>query len=289
MKLDYRIGGFTDLPRPADPAAVTSLDARFNRLRTLPEWLRSCRELRVLQIGYNELVELPEWLGEFSQLRILGLTHNPLGAFPAALSRLPSLESLRLAAAGLRCVPDDFQPPALTFLDLSRNHLHTLPTGLLEHCRNLRVLLLRENRLRHLDPIIANLTALRRLDLSFNKLALLRCHTYRFASLRVLHLQVNRLRALPCELADLPALKELLVHDNRLTQISDAFAHLPKLERLDLSNNALTGLPLEIGDSPALRLLIASGNHYQWLPVSLTRLPAFTLTYEPLKFAGAHR
>lgn len=66
-------------------------------LRQLPTWIRSNRQLSVIQFSGEALRSLPEWIGELSSLVDLDLPANDLTDLPFSISKLKKLKSLNLA------------------------------------------------------------------------------------------------------------------------------------------------------------------------------------------------
>uniref|UniRef100_A0A0D9WUN3 non-specific serine/threonine protein kinase n=1 Tax=Leersia perrieri TaxID=77586 RepID=A0A0D9WUN3_9ORYZ len=63
----------------------------------VPEWLRRCKKLEVLDLSWNQLVgTIPEWIGELGNLTYLDLSNNTLvGQIPKSLTQLKSLVTAR--------------------------------------------------------------------------------------------------------------------------------------------------------------------------------------------------
>ena len=76
-----------------------SLNVSRNRLRELPESLRSLEELEELKASHNSIQDFPGSLLLGSKvLKRLDVSHNRLHSFPTSLSRFcPELEQLHLS------------------------------------------------------------------------------------------------------------------------------------------------------------------------------------------------
>lgn len=108
-----------------------------------------------------------------------------------------------------------FRLPHLNYMDLSHNHLTSLPEnfGLLFH---LKTLLLSYNRLTSLPDSFASLIKLEKLDLSHNQLKSLPQDFTKMECLTRLNVSKNRLKVLPVSLGGVKSLKVLIACDNKL-------------------------------------------------------------------------
>uniref|UniRef100_A0A915ETA3 Uncharacterized protein n=1 Tax=Ditylenchus dipsaci TaxID=166011 RepID=A0A915ETA3_9BILA len=163
---------------------------------------------------------------EPSNLICAELANNRLTKMPDFLSsdHLDSLETLVLRNNCLRGQLFAFPPnlKTISYLDLSGNHLNSLPNCLFN--LPLKVLLLSSNKLDCLSPKISNLNdTLEELDLSF-----------------------NRLKCCPPEIGMLSCLSVLNLKNNQLTQLTPAIGQISPLRLLNLSNNHLSHLPSQL-------------------------------------------
>jgi Leucine-rich repeat (LRR) protein len=151
--------------------ALVSLNLSCNRLRVLPERVRSLSRLRLLDLGHNELAELPAAvaalgrleflyvhdnrvralppLGALARLRYLNLGDNPLAALP----ELPELEELHADGLAPAALAAPAPPRSLRALSLRRCGLESPPAWLAELPR-LERLDLRWNRLPAAPPSV---------------------------------------------------------------------------------------------------------------------------------------
>ncbi len=128
---------------------------------------------------------------------------------------------------------------------------------------------------------IGNLTALTRLNLSYNQLTTLPAEIGNLTALRELYFlsdkfsapsRYNQLTTLPTEIGNLTALRSLDLYDNRLITLPAEIGNLTALTRLNLSGNQLITLPAEIGNLPALTHLNLGGNRLITLPAEIGNL-----------------
>ncbi|XP_076766811.1 uncharacterized protein LOC143433363 isoform X2 [Xylocopa sonorina] len=195
-------------------------------------------------------------------------------------------------------------------VDLSSNHLFTIPNGSFDaqkqlvelHLRHnkisalnektfqglksLTVLNLRDNYLESLkNGLFASLSKLEELDLGKNRISKVEPGAFqKLGTLRVLHLDDNQLRTIPSPaLAPLNALAELHIGWNAFSSLpDDAFKGLEQLTVLDITGAGLD----EISDGAfrglnALRTLELDGNKLREVPTKqlavLPRLEELTL------------
>nr|XP_012137268.1 PREDICTED: insulin-like growth factor-binding protein complex acid labile subunit isoform X2 [Megachile rotundata] len=195
-------------------------------------------------------------------------------------------------------------------VDLSSNHLFTIPNGSfdaqkqlvelhLRHnkisaltektfqgLRSLTVLNLRDNYLESLkNGLFASLSKLEELDLGKNRISKVEPGAFqKLGTLRVLHLDDNQLRTIPSPaLAPLNSLAELHIGWNAFSSLpDDAFKGLEQLTVLDITGAGLD----DISDSAfrglnALRTLELDGNKLREVPTKqlavLPRLEELTL------------
>ena len=118
---------------PAELGKLTklaSLDLGSNQLRTVPAELGNLTKLTTLDLGINKLRSVPAELGKLTNLTTLDLRANQLTSVPAELGKLAELEVLYLAHNELRDVSRLMGLRKLKRLDLSRNQISELPSGI---------------------------------------------------------------------------------------------------------------------------------------------------------------
>ncbi len=174
-------------------------------------------------------------LASLGSLRELDLSGVRMEKAPAELEALPRLARLYLAGCGLKDFPSSIAAAReLTYLNLDRNHIASLPDTLPAGLRWLR---LNGNALTALPDSIGGLADLRRI-----------------------YLNDNALTNLPASFGSLALLEDVALSGNRLSDFPAAILSLPKLRNLDLRDNrAIKSLPANIGDMKALRTLTLKG------------------------------
>ncbi|XP_036913521.1 leucine-rich repeat and calponin homology domain-containing protein 1 isoform X3 [Sturnira hondurensis] len=172
-------------------------------------------------LSKNRLVEVPVELCHFVSLETLNLHHNCIRVIPEAVVNLQ----------------------ALTYLNLSRNQLSTLPACLC--ALPLRVLIASNNKLGSLPEEIGQLRQLMELDVSCNEITALPPQIGQLKSLRELNVRRNYLEVLPQELVDLPLVK-FDFSCNKVLGIPACFREMKQLQVLLLENNPLQSPPAQI-------------------------------------------
>jgi Leucine rich repeat/CHAT domain len=189
------------IPRPGiDLSRVTRLDLAGNRLATIPDWVWEATGVRQLEVSANRLAVIGEGISDLQALEFLDVSENRLNVLPSGLAVCRRLRELDAADNRIADVQVVEELARLDVLDLARNRLRSLEqlTGAAE----LKVLDLSANQIEDLPRSLAELHALRRLDLSGN---LLTSQAIASASLPdnlvELFLDANRLDSFPERLA----------------------------------------------------------------------------------------
>ncbi|XP_012494469.1 PREDICTED: leucine-rich repeat and calponin homology domain-containing protein 4 isoform X2 [Propithecus coquereli] len=181
---------------------------------------------------------------DLSDITQADLSRNRFPEVPEAACQLVSLEGLSLYHNCLRCLnPALGNLTALTYLNLSRNQLSSLPPYICQ--LPLRVLIVSNNKLGALPPDIGALGSLRQLDVSSNELQSLPTELCSLSSLRDLNVRRNQLSTLPDELGDLPLVR-LDFSCNRVSRIPVSFCRLRHLQVILLDSNPLQSPPAQI-------------------------------------------
>ncbi|KAM4820656.1 leucine-rich repeat and calponin homology domain-containing protein 4 isoform 2-T2 [Thomomys bottae] len=181
---------------------------------------------------------------DLSDITQADLSRNRFPEVPEAACQLVSLEGLSLYHNCLRCLnPALGNLTALTYLNLSRNQLSSLPPYICQ--LPLRVLIVSNNKLGALPSDIGTLGSLRQLDVSSNELQILPVELCGLRSLRDLNVRRNQLSTLPDELGDLPLVR-LDFSCNRVSRIPVSFCRLRHLQVILLDSNPLQSPPAQI-------------------------------------------
>ncbi|XP_044730275.1 leucine-rich repeat-containing protein 15-like [Chrysoperla carnea] len=161
----------------------------------------------------------------------------------------PKLSTLKLINNGIENIETAAfnNMPALIYLDLSRNHLKSLPSKMFEEEINLV-----DNRIKDIEPntFVENVK-LKRVHLNFNPLSDLKPDTFRSDTWRIANTYVS-FRTPSATILELNLklwrLKILNLQTNEISEFesNDIFQDNLRLERLFLSYNKIRDLPLGI-------------------------------------------
>ncbi|KAG8524453.1 Leucine-rich repeat and calponin homology domain-containing protein 3 [Galemys pyrenaicus] len=174
------------------------------------------------------------------------MSRNRLSEIPIEACHFVSLENLNLYQNCIRYIPEAIlNLQALTFLNISRNQLSTLPVHL---CNlPLKVLIAGNNKLVSLPEEIGHLRHLTELDVSCNEIQTIPSQIGNLEALRDLNIRRNHLIRLPEELAELPLIR-LDFSCNKITAIPVCYRNLRHLQMITLDNNPLQSPPAQPTD-----------------------------------------
>jgi hypothetical protein len=197
------------------------------------------------------------WIG----LLELDLSGNRLNNIPAELNELPVLRRLSLSSNKLGSYLGSFAlPPTVVELDVSKNALDTFKLDqILAEVPRLAILKASNNVLDQLPSTLSDLSDLRELLLSFNKIISLTIDFSRLVVLENVDLSHNRIEDIS-PLANVSSrLKTLLLDNNSISNIP-VFLGSPRFNFLTLSFNGnpqkgIRAAVLERGTSAIVELL----------------------------------
>ncbi|XP_037305179.1 leucine-rich repeat transmembrane protein FLRT2 [Pungitius pungitius] len=250
-----------------------------------PLELHNVATVETVYLYGNQLDEFPINLPK--NTKVLHLQENNIQTISkAALAQLTRLEELHLDDNSISTVGVEEgafrEAISLKLLFLTKNHLSSVPIGLPEDLKELR---LDENRIAHIaEEAFQNVTRLQRLLLDGNLLTDegIAPGTFQdLETLRELALARNSL-TFPPPLLPSQSLVKLSLQENQINQIPvAAFADLIRLERLDISSNQLQTLTQGVFDGlQSLRHLMVRNNPWRcdcavkWVVVWLKSLPS---------------
>lgn len=183
--MELNLGGNLLESLPDEFRLLSSLQRLWlddNRLSAFPAPLLALAGLRNLRLSGNKIEELDDGVRALDQLRSLSLDNNLLTSLPPGLCSLTQLETLSVRSNALTHLPDSLHRlSSLRCLAASSNRLRALPRDFgaqaTDDCaRGLEALedvQLNGNELTTLPAAMRTLRALRRINLSNNRIALL--------------------------------------------------------------------------------------------------------------------
>ena len=121
----------------------------------------------------------------------------------------------------------------ITILDLSGQNLEEIPKYVFQ-CKNLRKLVLHNDKIRKISGDIKFLRKLRLLDLSNNNISVINFQILKLPCLRTLNMSYNSIISIPHEVVE-SQLEQLILIGNELKKVS--LNGWSNLKKLNLSNN----------------------------------------------------
>jgi len=156
----------------------------------------------------------------------------------------------------------------LVELILQDQDLPTLPP-IIGNLTYLEILKLQRCKLTSLPETIGNLTQLKELDLEANKLTVLPETIGKLENLQELWCRHNQLIALPETLGSLKNLEILSLDYNQLSSVPETISTLRSLKWFSVNSNSLTVLPKSLGNLTLLKKLELKRNQLAAIPETL--------------------
>lgn len=254
--LDLRRNCFEVIPSSLASLSLRSLNLSGNKLQDVSA-LKSCKELRVLDLSANNITKLENFLSISNQLRTLNLSCNlikdienfteNLGAverlnlrsniithIPKSINSLESIEELDFSSNAIKSIDDAFFDLDVEVIDLSSNALEKLTLYSLE---SLERLILDENNFESLD--IEDYFAPYLREFSCDSCNLKEFLLPESESLETLCYSSNEISVLPKEVGQYGKLIELDIADNNIVSLPDSLANLVYLQTFYAQGNPL--------------------------------------------------
>lgn len=149
---------------------------------------------------------------------------------------------------------------SLEILDLSNNHLNSLPADL-SRLRKLRILFCSNNRFTQLPEVLGQCENLEMIGFKSNQITSVSSDSLPTQT-RWLILTDNKIASLPEDFGRLVRLQKLALAGNRLTSLPNSIVDCRKLELVRLSANQLVTFPDALLELPRLAWLAFSGNPF---------------------------
>ncbi|KAM8838844.1 PH domain leucine-rich repeat-containing protein phosphatase 1 [Synchiropus picturatus] len=246
---------------------VKHVDLRLNKISSMvPDEPDLLRHVTQLDLRDNGLTELD--VSVFPRLEILHCERNSITSLKAKGCLLKAVYASSNELQQLDVAP---LPSNLSYLDISRNRMESLPDWLCE-ARKLEVLDVSHNLIAELPARLFCSNSLRKLSSGYNQLQKLPERVER-PLLEVLDVQHNQLVELPCNLfLKSDSLRCVNASANKLEHLPPSTLSEEShsiLQELYLTNNRLTDkcVPMLTGHSH-LRVLHMAYNHLQTFPAS---------------------
>ncbi|MEL6381655.1 MAG: leucine-rich repeat-containing protein kinase family protein [Cyanobacteria bacterium J06626_18] len=149
---------------------------------------------------------------------------------------------------------------SLEILDLSNNHLSTLPEAF-GQLSKLKAVFFTNNAFEEFPAVLSTCPALSMISFKGNQLKTIG-EQILSPIVRWLILTDNQLETLPADIGKLSKLQKCMLAGNRLRSVPDELANCHNLELIRLSANCLETLPKHLLDLPRLSWLAYAGNPF---------------------------
>ncbi|XP_031711122.1 PH domain leucine-rich repeat protein phosphatase 1 [Anarrhichthys ocellatus] len=246
---------------------VKHIDLRLNKISSMvPDEPDLLRHVTQLDVRDNRLTDLDASV--FPRLEVLHCERNRIASLKAKGCLLKGIYASNNELRQLDVSP---VPSNLSYMDISRNHMESLPDWLCE-AKKLEVLDMSHNLITELPARLFCSNSLRKLSAGHNRLQKLPERVER-PLLEVLDIQHNQLVELPCNLfLKSDSLRCVNASANKLEHLPPSSLSEEShsiLQELYLTNNRLTDkcVPLLTGHIH-LRVLHMAYNHLQTFPAS---------------------
>ncbi len=147
---------------------------------------------------------------------------------------------------------------SLEILDLSNNHLKTLPDEF-ERLKHLKIVFFTNNDFEEIPSVLSQCLDLKMVSFKSNQIVSVGEHSLPSSS-RWLILTNNKIEKLPASFGSMRHLQKLMLAGNRLQSLPPEMASCLNLELIRLSANQLTRLPPWLFTLPRLSWLAYAGN-----------------------------
>lgn len=282
MELDLSKNKITLLPKELKSLKnLEKLYLSYNRFTKIPSCIGKLEKLRDFEIMCNQIENLDKKvflsLSNITSLTRLNFNQNLISTIPDELFNITSLETIEFASNRIQFLSENISNLGnrLTFLNVSHNLISTLPKNL-SKLKELRRLYLSFNKLQDFDWLEENvkylgdgIQLLEELVLSGNGIKFIPPFIFQLKNLIHLDLSANKIDVIKSHpnLENLSkTLKSLLLTGNLIEQISDDFSILSSLTDIDLSNNLLKSIPDSFIHLKNLIDVDLSGNQIHHLP-----------------------
>ncbi|XP_008333181.1 leucine-rich repeat-containing protein 40 [Cynoglossus semilaevis] len=244
-------------------AAVSLLELRDNKIKSLPEQITLLNTLTRLDLTNNNVSTLPATLSLLPNLKVLLLEGNPLRGIRRDLLAKGTNELLKYLRGRIQEEPEqvDNRPTAMTLPSQSNVNVHNIKTlKLLEYTgkqadvvpdevfdaaagQSVVTVNFSKNQLTSVPPRLVEFhSSLSDINLGFNKLTCCSPDICKLLQLTHIDLRNNQLSDLPSDLKTLTKLRSIILNYNRFKSFPEVLYQLVSLETVLLGNNQVGGV-----------------------------------------------
>ena len=220
----------------------------------------SSNEILSLKFNNVRIKQIPQTIRKLINLENLDLSNNPDLSIQNYIFTFTKLKTLNLAYTKLDSGSLNFELlKDLVCLNISSLTLTNIPDSIL-NLTKLRKLDMSHNKIENLTSYFYNLINLTYLDLSNNRISSLSEDISKLKKLKYINLNFNNISSLPKSISNLEDLRSFSITNNRLKSLPESFKRLIKLESLILTNNKLEIFPQVFKSLKNVKRLYISDN-----------------------------
>ncbi|WP_313139186.1 COR domain-containing protein [Myroides sp.] len=253
---------------------TSKVQLNSGRLKEIPNKLRTCNNLKYLDLFGNTINIIPDWFYEFKNLENLSLKNNSFKDLPIIVFTIENLNCFNISENQISKITDHYFKNLMHIekVDLSYNQISYISNDKItfSKCTNLN---LKGNKLEEFPIAIKDCNSLEKLDLSENNIFQINDDIFNdLENLVELNLSFNNLTYLPTSIGKLKKLKRLILSGNKINHLPVEFENLNSLEYLDFDNNPIGRVPVEIsaqGASGIINYYLSLGDNEQLFEAKL--------------------
>ena len=245
---------------------LRTLQLRGNQIQVLPPEITRLKSLNIFMMDNNQLTMLPDEIGDLVHLEQLSFSHNELSRIPDTVSTLVELNYLNISHNKIVALPfalgklmdltkfpfnDNplLEPPLEVVVkgaDFTLNYLDIC-------CKALQhgVMEVSSINLYEIPREVTRITNLTKLNLSDNKISMVRKELIELEGLEILDLSENNMKIFPTVLCSLSLLSDLNIGHNNITRLPVQLGRLSNLKKLGLKGLQLIQPAAEISNLSA--------------------------------------
>merc|ERR1712166_29323 len=216
---------------------LTHFNMAFNNISTMPNSCANWVNLEVLLANTNSFIGIPVGVGMWKKLKKINMGNNSMGTLPEEIGHWKCIQELDFSGNALNALPESFDTLlTLKKIYLGHNDLKTNQIAGMSAMTKLEDLFLPKNLLeKGIPKDFGNLTNLRRVSFSANKMKSLPAEVGEWVKVEEVYLAQNDFEKLPSTIGNWKCLRELILTKcEQLQIITTALADIPTLVNLDL-------------------------------------------------------